>query len=52
MFSIIPLPAGFLDDILGNVGTIISDLGTYIALIISVLLATLVIEVIIGAIRK
>ena len=52
MLAIIPLPAGFIDDILANVGTILTDLGGYITLIISVILIGLVLEIIIGAIRK
>jgi len=52
MLSIIPLPSGFVSDILGNVGTIISDLSSYLTLIISVILAALVLDIIIGAIRK
>ena len=50
--TIVPLPENFLADILGNVGIILNDLGGYIALIISVLLAAVVLEIIIGAIRK
>jgi len=52
MFSIIPLPVGFIDDILANIETILTDLGGYIALIISVLLGAIILEVIIGAIRN
>jgi hypothetical protein len=52
MFSIIPLPSGFTADILSNVGTIIADLSPYLTLIISVVLGALVLEIIIGAIRK
>lgn len=51
MLSIIPLPAGFLADILGNVSTIMTDLGSYIALIVSVILIGIILEIIIGAIR-
>lgn len=52
MFSIIPLPENFISSILSNVGTIISDLSPYLTLIISVILGALVLEIIIGAIRK
>jgi len=52
MLSIIALPEGFVTDITNNIGTILSDLGGYVALILGVLLGALVIEIIIGAIRK
>lgn len=52
MFSIIPLPSGFTTDILANVGTIINDLSPFLTLIISVILIALVLDIIIGAIRK
>ena len=52
MLSIIALPSGFLTDILANVGTILTDLGGYLTLILGVLLSALVFEIILGAIRK
>jgi hypothetical protein len=52
MFSIIPLPENFVTTITGNIGTIISDLGGYIALILGILLVGVVLEIIIGAIKK
>jgi hypothetical protein len=50
--SIIPLPSGFMDDILGNVSTILTDLGPYLSLILSVMLAAIVLEIIIGAVKR
>jgi hypothetical protein len=52
MLSIIPLPAGFLTDILANVGTIMADLSPYITLIISIILIGVVLEIIIGAVKR
>ena len=52
MLSIIPLPSGFTGDILANVGTILSDIGGYVALIISVILIGVVLDVLISALRK
>jgi hypothetical protein len=52
MLSIIPLPAGFVNEITTNLGTILTDLDAYLTLIIGVILAVLVIEILIGALRK
>jgi hypothetical protein len=51
MLTIIPLPTNFTADILSNVGTILGDLSGYITLIISILLAALVLDIIVGFIR-
>lgn len=52
MLSIIPLPSGFMTDILANVGTILTDLSPYLTLIISVVLIGVVLEIIIGAVKR
>lgn len=52
MFSIITLPTGFLDDIYAVISTLFTDLSGYIALVVGVLLGALVLEIVIGAIRK
>ena len=52
MLSIIPLPSNFTTDILANVGTMITDLAPYLTLIISVILIGIVLEIIIGAIKR
>lgn len=52
MLSIITLPEDFISTILATVSTLVSDLGVYIALIIGVLLAGILLEIIVGAIRK
>jgi len=52
MLTIITLPEGFVGDITDNIGTILSDLSGYLTLIIGVVLGAVVIEIIIGAIRK
>ncbi len=52
MLSIIPLPEDFMSSILSNVGTILTDLSPYLTLIISVVLIGVVLEIIIGAIKR
>lgn len=52
MLSIITLPGDFASTTIGYVGTLFSDLSTILTLIIGVLLGVLVIEILIGAIRK
>lgn len=52
MFTIVLIPEGFTASILTNVGDIISNLAPYITLIIGVVLTAIVLEIIIGAIRK
>lgn len=52
MFNIITLPGDFASTTLGYVGTLFSDLSGIITIIIGVILAVLVIEILIGAIRK
>ncbi len=51
LYTIIPLPEGFMSSILANVGTILTDLSPYITLIVSVILIGVVLEIIIGAIK-
>jgi hypothetical protein len=50
--SIIPLPVDFLSTILSNVSTILTDLSGYITLIISIILIGIVLEIIIGAVKR
>lgn len=50
--STIQLPAGFTASVLSIANDTISNLGGYIGLILGVLLATVVIGILIGAIRK
>ena len=52
MFNIITLPDDFASTTIGYVGTLFSDLSTILTLIIGVLLGVLVIEILIGAIKK
>jgi hypothetical protein len=52
MLSIIPLPSGFTADILANTSTILTDLSGYITLIISIILIGVVIEIIVGAVKR
>jgi hypothetical protein len=52
MFSIITLPNSFIADITSYITTIISDLSPYLTLILGILLAILVIDILIGAIKK
>lgn len=52
MYAIIPLPEGFVSDILANVAQILTDLGGYLTLIIGIILGAVIFEIIIGALRK
>ena len=52
MLTIITLPSNFTTEILANTSALITDLAPYLTLIIGVILAVVVIEVIIGAIKK
>jgi len=52
MFSIITLPDNFISSITGYIGTLITDLSPYLTLILGILLAVLIIEILIGAIKK
>lgn len=52
MLTIITLPEGFTADILTNVSGLLGDLAPYITLILGVVLIGVVLEIIIGAIRK
>lgn len=51
MLTFITLPTNFVGDIASTTNDIISGFGSYIILIIGVLLAGVVIEMILGAIR-
>jgi len=51
MLSIITLPVGFTGDITGNASTLFSDLAPITTLIAGVLLATIVITLVIQAIK-
>jgi len=51
MYSIITLPANFVTDITANASTLVSDLSGYITLVIGVVLAVVVINLIIRAIK-
>ena len=50
--SLITLPEGFATDIMANASALFSDLSSYTTLIIGVVLAAVVIEVVIGAIKR
>ncbi len=50
--STIQLPTGFVVDVLSNTTSFLSNFSGYTTLIISVLLGVVVIEILIGAIRK
>ena len=52
MLSIITLPANFITDITANASDLITDLSPFITLVIGVLLATIVITLIIHAIKN
>lgn len=52
MLSIITLPAGFIDDITTNASDLVTDLSPIVTLIVGVLLATIVITLIIHAIKN
>lgn len=48
----ISMPAGFTSDIWGNVQALFNGFAGYIALVIGVILAAVVLDIVIGAIRK
>jgi hypothetical protein len=52
MLSIITLPNGFVADITATMSTLFTDLSGYITLILGVVLGAIIIDVVIGAIRK
>jgi len=52
MLTIITLPSNFTTEILANTSGLFTDLSPYLTLIIGILLAVVVIEIIIGAIKK
>ena len=52
MLSIITLPASFAASTTQTMGELFTDLGPYITLIVGVLLAVIVLEIIIGILRK
>lgn len=52
MFSIITLPPGYASTTLGYVGEVFSDLSGIILLIVGVLLGVVVLEILIGTLRK
>ena len=52
MFSIITLPDNFVASTTATMGQLFTDLAPYITLIIGVVLAVLVVEIIIGVLRK
>lgn len=49
--SIIALPNNFVSDIGTNAGDFLADLSPYITLIVGILLAVIVLQIIIGAIK-
>lgn len=52
MLSIITLPTNFIGSTTATMSDLITDLGSYITLILGVILAVVVIEILINAIRK
>jgi hypothetical protein len=50
--TIITLPANFMASTTATMADLFSDLSPYITLIIGILIAVVVVEIIIGAIRK
>jgi len=50
--TIITLPTDFVSSITGYIGILITDLSPYLTLILGILLAVLVIDILIGAIKK
>lgn len=52
MLTIITIPEGWSNSVLGYVATITADLSTPITVILGVFLGLLVVEMIIGAMRK
>jgi len=52
MLSIINLPEGFVGNITATMSSLFTDLSGYITLILGVVLGAIIIDVVIGAIRK
>lgn len=52
MFGIFTLPSNFVASTTAIMGELFTDLAPYLTLIIGVVVAVLVIEIIIGALRK
>jgi type II secretory pathway component PulF len=52
MFTIITLPPNFVASTTATMADLVSDLSPYITLIIGVLLAVVVIEILLGILRK
>lgn len=52
MLSIITLPEGFVGNITATMSSLFTDLSGYITLILGVVLGAIIIDVVIGAIRK
>lgn len=52
LLSILTLPENYATTTLGYVGIIFSDLGGIILLIIGVLLAAVILEILVGMLRK
>jgi hypothetical protein len=52
MLTIIPLPEGFVDDITGHMGDIITDLSPYITLVLGVVLGLTAVGIILSFLRK
>jgi hypothetical protein len=48
----IPLPADFVSSILTNVGTLLADFSPYVVLILSVIFIGVILEILIGALRR
>lgn len=48
----IEMPGGFIENLLGHATGIITNFSPYITLVLGVLLAAVVIEIIIGSLRK
>lgn len=52
LFTIITLPSGFVASTTATMSDLFSDLSPYLILIIGVLLASLVISIVIGALKS
>jgi len=52
MATTINLPSGFVGDILSNANALFSSFSGYITLIIGIILAAVVIEILIGVLRR
>lgn len=52
MFTIITLPDGFVSQIITYMSGLFADLAPYITLVMGVILGTLVISILINALRK